>query len=226
MLQNFAAVDHTLAHLYEVNYPKQVTSHIEMPPVVSEFAPEFVQNVTAPIMAGLGEMLPVSAMPADGTWPTATTQWEKRNIALEIPVWDSSICIQCGKCAFVCPHAAIRTKVYPPETLTDAPATYKSVDYKSRDLPGMKYTVQVAPEDCTGCGLCVEACPAKNKSEPRFKAINMAPQPAIRFAERDNFAFFLDLPELDRTLLPLNNVKNSQLLQPLVRVLRCVLRLW
>jgi pyruvate-ferredoxin/flavodoxin oxidoreductase len=213
--QNFAAVDHTLAHLYEVHYPRQVTSQIEMPPIVNDNAPEFVKNVTAPIMAGLGELLPSSMLPADGTWPTATTQWEKRNIALEIPVWDPSICIQCGKCAFVCPHATIRTKVYPPETLAGAPETYKAVDYKSRDLPGMKYTVQVAPEDCTGCGLCVEACPAKNKSEPRLKAINMAPQPPIRFTERDNFAFFLDLPELDRTLLAPNNVKNSQLLQPL-----------
>ncbi len=213
--QNFAAVDHTLAHLYEVKYPNQVTSAITMPPIVPEEAPEFVKTVTARIMAGDGDNLPVSAFPPDGTWPTATTQWEKRNIALEIPVWDPGICIQCGKCAFVCPHAAIRTKVYPPEALAGAPATFKAVDYKSRDLPGMKYTVQVAPEDCTGCGLCVEACPAKNKSEPRLKAINMAPQLPLRATERENYRFFFNLPELDRTVLPLNNVKNSQLLQPL-----------
>ncbi len=213
--QNFAAVDHTLSHLYEVKYPNAVTSTITMPPIVPEEAPEFVKTVTAKIMAGEGDNLPVSAFPPDGTWPTATTQWEKRNIALEIPVWDPSICIQCGKCAFVCPHAAIRTKVYPPEALVDAPPTFKSVDYKSRDLPGMKYTVQVAPEDCTGCGLCVEACPAKNKSEPRLKAINMAPQLPLRATERENYRFFFNLPELDRTILPLNNVKNSQLLQPL-----------
>ncbi|OQA47017.1 MAG: Pyruvate-flavodoxin oxidoreductase [Chloroflexi bacterium ADurb.Bin325] len=213
--QNFAAVDHTLSHLYEVHYPRQVTSQIERPPTVDASAPEFVQDVTAPIMAGLGELLPASMLPADGTWPSATTQWEKRNIALEIPVWDESICIQCGKCAFVCPHAAIRTKVYPAEALTDAPATFKAMDYKGRELPGMKYTVQVAPEDCTGCALCVEACPAKNKSEPRFKALNMAPQPPLRFAERDNFAYFIALPELDRTLIQPNNVKNSQMLQPL-----------
>ncbi|MCX7707130.1 MAG: pyruvate:ferredoxin (flavodoxin) oxidoreductase, partial [Anaerolineae bacterium] len=213
--QNFAAVDHTLAHLYEVKYPNAVTSSITMPPIVSEEAPEFVKTVTAKIMAGEGDSLPVSAFPPDGTWPTATTQWEKRNIALEIPVWDPSICIQCGKCAFVCPHAAIRTKVYPPEALAGAPATFKAVDYKSRDLPGMKYTVQVAPEDCTGCSLCVEACPAKNKSEPRLKAINMAPQLPLRATERENYRFFFNLPELDRTILPLNNVKNSQLLQPL-----------
>ena len=213
--QNFAAVDHTLSHLYEVKYPNEVTSKFDMTPPVSADAPAFVQDVTGMIIAGNGDDLPVSAFPVDGTWPTATTQWEKRNLALEIPVWDEALCIQCGKCALVCPHAAIRTKVYPPESTAGAPETFKSVDYRSRDLPGMKYTVQVAPEDCTGCGLCVEGCPAKNKSQPKFKAINMVPQPPLRFSERDNFAFFLDLPELDRTLIPLNNVKSSQLLQPL-----------
>jgi len=213
--QNFTAVDHTLSHLYEVQVPAQATSTLELAALVSPEAPEFVQKVTSKIIAGEGDALPVSAFPVDGTWPTATTQWEKRNIALEIPVWDSAICIQCGKCAFVCPHAAIRTKVYDPSLLGKAPATFKSIDYRSRDLPGVKYTVQVAPEDCTGCGLCVEACPAKNKSQPKFKAINMEPQPALRHQERENFQFFYDLPELDRTLIPLNNVKNSQLLQPL-----------
>ncbi len=213
--QNFAAVDHTLAHLYEVHYPNEVTSNIRMESLVSDEAPAFVKDVTAQIIAGDGESLPVSAFSVDGTWPTATTKWEKRNLALEIPVWDPSLCIQCGKCALVCPHAAIRTKVYPPESLAGAPETFKSMDYKSRDLPGMKYTVQVAAEDCTGCGLCVENCPAKNKSQPKFKAINMEPQPPLRLSERANFQFFLDLPELDRTLIPLNTVKNSQLLQPL-----------
>ncbi len=215
VLQNFAAVDHTLSHLYEVKYGDQVTSKINMESPVPDAAPAFVRDVTAQIISGDGDSLPVSAFSVDGTWPTATTQWEKRNLALEIPVWDAAICIQCGKCALVCPHAAIRTKVYPPASLAGAPEMYKAVDYKSRDLPGMKYTVQVAPEDCTGCGLCVESCPAKNKSQPKFKAINMAQQPPLRFTERENFAFFLDLPELDRTLIPLNNVKNSQLLQPL-----------
>ena len=213
--RNFAAVDHTLSHLYEVKYPDQVTSKIKMESPVSDEAPAFVKYVTAEIIVGNGENLPVSAFPVDGTWPTATTQWEKRNLALEIPVWDPSICIQCGKCALVCPHAAIRTKVYPADNLAGAPETYKSMDYKSRDLPGMKYTVQVAPEDCTGCALCVENCPAKNKSQPKFRAINMEPQPPLRFTERANFQFFLDLPELDRTVIPLNTVKNSQLLQPL-----------
>jgi pyruvate-ferredoxin/flavodoxin oxidoreductase len=213
--QNYAAVDHTLSHLYEVQYPDHVTSTIDMTPPVPEEAPAFVKNVTAQIIAGDGDSLPVSAFPLDGTWPSATTQWEKRNIALEIPVWDPAVCIQCGKCSLVCPHASIRTKVYPPESLAGAPETFKSVDYKSRDLPGMKYTVQVAPEDCTGCGLCVGSCPAKNKAQPKFKAINMEPQPPLRFQERANYRFFYDLPELDRTILPLNNVKNSQLLQPL-----------
>jgi len=213
--QNFAAVDHTLSHLYEVHYPNAITSNIKMESPVSDEAPAFVKDVTAQIIAGDGENLPVSAFPVDGTWPTATTKWEKRNLALEIPVWDPSLCIQCGKCALVCPHAAIRTKVYPPESLAGAPETFKSTDYKNRDLPGMKYTVQVAAEDCTGCGLCVENCPAKNKSQPKFKAINMEPQPPLRLSERANFQFFLDLPELDRTLIPLNTVKNSQLLQPL-----------
>ena len=213
--QNFAAVDHTLSHLYQVDYPKQVTSKMRMPPVVPAEAPEFVQNVTAEIMASRGEELPVSAFPVDGTWPTATTQWEKRNIALEIPIWDPSICIQCGKCALVCPHATIRTKVYKPDQLAGAPEAFRSVDYKSRDLPGMKYTVQVAPEDCTGCALCVEACPAKDKSNPRHKAINMETQAPLRFVERENWNFFKNLPELDRTVIPLNTVKNSQLLEPL-----------
>jgi len=213
--QNFAAVDHALSHLYEVSYPKKVASKLSMPPVVPEEAPEFVRNVTARIMAYDGYSLPVSAFTPDGTWPTATTRWEKRNIALEIPVWDPEVCIQCGKCALVCSHAAIRNKAYPAELLAGAPPTFKSMDFKRKEFPGMKFTVQVAPEDCTGCGLCVEACPAKNKAEPRFKAINMAEQLPIRFSERDNYQFFYDLPELDRTLLPLNNVRNSQLLQPL-----------
>ncbi len=213
--QNFTAVDHTLAHLYQVDYPQTVTSTVELVPPVPANAPKFVQEVTAPIIAGHGDALPVSAFPVDGTYPTATTQYEKRNIALEIPVWIEDLCIQCGKCALVCPHAAIRTKVYPSDLLAGAPETFKSMDYKSRDLAGMKYTVQVAPEDCTGCNLCVNACPAKDKSEPRIKAINMAPQPPLRETERENYQFFLDLPELDRTLIPFNNVKNSQLLEPL-----------
>ncbi len=212
--QNFAAVDHTLAHLHEVKYPDHVTATKKMPPTVSDEAPDFVKRVTAVMMANKGDLLPVSAFPVDGTWPTATTQWEKRNIATEIPVWDSSICIQCNKCAMVCPHAAIRAKVYTPDLLAKAPATFKAVDYKGQDFKGMKYTIQVAPEDCTGCRLCVAVCPAKDKSNPKHKAINMAPQFPIREPERENYAFFLNIPDPDRSALKLD-VKGSQFMKPL-----------
>ncbi|MBI4914322.1 MAG: pyruvate:ferredoxin (flavodoxin) oxidoreductase [Acidobacteria bacterium] len=212
--KNFAAIDHTLAHLYEAKVPGKVTSTRAMPPIVSEKAPDFVQRVTAVMTAGKGDLLPVSAFPIDGTWPSATTQWEKRNIALEIPVWDQAICIQCNKCAMVCPHAAIRAKVYPPEQLAGAPATYKSTDFKAADYKGWKYTIQVAPEDCTGCRLCVEVCPAKDKSNPKHKAIDMHPQMPLRDAERANYDFFLAIPEVDRTTVKID-VKGSQFLRPL-----------
>ncbi len=214
--QNFAAVDQTLANLFEVKVPDRVTSTIEMPPTVSDRAPEFVKNITAKIIAGFGDALPVSAFPKDGTWPTGTAQWEKRNIALEIPIWDETgTCIQCNKCAIVCPHAAIRVKVYDPKELADAPPTFKSMDYKGTEYKGMKYTVQVAPEDCTGCGICVDICPAKNKKETRLKAINMTPQPPIRERERVNYDFFLSIPEVDRRTIKFDSVKGSQFAQPL-----------
>ncbi len=213
--QNFAAVDQTLENLFEVKVPGHVSSTIEMPPVVSDRAPDFVKAVTATIMAGFGDTLPVSAMPVDGTYPTGTTQWEKRNIALEIPVWDIPVCIQCNKCAIVCPHAAIRVKVFDAKYMANAPATFKATDYKGPEYKGMKYTVQVAPEDCTGCGLCVDFCPAKNKSETRLKAINMKDQLPIRAEERENYAFFLNLPEVDRRQVKVDTVKGSQFLQPL-----------
>ncbi len=213
--QNFEAVDQTVANLHEVQVPGRATSTITMPPVVSDAAPDFVKNVTAKIIAGFGDDLPVSLMPVDGTFPTGTTQWEKRNIALEIPVWDAVTCIQCNKCALVCPHAAIRTKVYDPSVLTGMPPTFKGVDYRGPEYKGKKYTVQVAPEDCTGCELCVEVCPAKNKSETRLKAINMAPQQPIRETEHANFSFFLDIPEIDRRQVKVDTVKGSQFLQPL-----------
>jgi pyruvate-ferredoxin/flavodoxin oxidoreductase len=213
--QNFAAVDQTLENLFEVKVPAKASSTIEMPPVVAPEAPAFVKEVTAMIMAGFGDQLPVSKMPVDGTFPTGTAQWEKRNIALEIPVWESSICIQCNKCALVCPHATIRIKVFDTARLAAAPSTFKSMDYKGTEFKGMKYSVQVAPEDCTGCGLCVDICPAKSKSETRVKAINMKPQPPIREAERENYAFFLSLPEADRRQVKVDSVKGSQFLQPL-----------
>ncbi len=178
-------------------------------------APEFVQNVTATIIAGLGDQLPVSKMPMDGTFPTGTAQWEKRNISLEIPVWDENVCIQCGKCVLVCPHAVIRAKVYDEKYLADAPETFKSTPARWKEFKELKYTLQVAPEDCTGCTLCVEVCPAKNKSETRLKAINMADQLPLRESEAKNWEFFLNLPEVDPTTLNLTTVKDTQLLQPL-----------
>ncbi len=213
--QNYQAVDQTLANLSEVKVPDKVSSTIEMPPVVSDRAPEYVKKVTARMIAGKGDTLPVSAMPIDGTFPTATSQWEKRNIALEIPVWESEICIQCNKCVIICPHSTIRVKVFDPAELANAPATFKSMDFKGTEHKGMKYSLQVAPEDCTGCALCVEYCPAKSKKEAKVKAINMKPQPPIREAENINYDFFLNLPEVDRRTIRLDNVKDSQFLQPL-----------
>ncbi len=211
---NYDAVDGTLANLHEVRVPDDITAAISRPPIVSEEAPELVRRVTALMIAGKGDLLPVSAFPPDGTWPTATTRWEKRNIAIEIPVWDEELCIQCNKCALVCPHAAIRAKVYDPELLEGAPETFKSDDYKAKDFSGMKYTIQVAPEDCTGCTLCVRVCPAKDKSNPKHKALDMAPQMPLREPERANYDFFLDLPEVDRAQVKLD-VKGSQFLRPL-----------
>ena len=212
--QNYQAVDETLAHLHEVKVPTTVSSTRVRPPTVSAAAPDFVQRVTAVMMEGKGDLLPVSAFPLDGTWPSGTTKWEKRNIALEIPEWDSAICIQCNKCVLVCPHAAIRAKVYEPANLAGAPGTFKAVDYKGAEFKGQKYTLQVAPEDCTGCTLCVEVCPAKDKSNPKHKAIDMVAQAPLREAEVANYSYFLDLPEADRTTVKLD-VKGTQFLEPL-----------
>jgi pyruvate-ferredoxin/flavodoxin oxidoreductase len=212
---NFRAVDQTLEYLYEVNVPDKVTSAFDRPGVVAENAPDFMKNFLGKIIAGCGDEVPVSAMPVDGTFPTATARWEKRAIALEIPIWDKEICIQCNKCALVCPHAAIRVKVYEEKALANAPATFEFMDARDREWKGMKYTVQVAPEDCTGCGICVEICPAKNKRETRLKAINMLPLVEHRERQRANFDFFLKIPELDRRKIKINSVKGSQLLQPL-----------
>ncbi len=213
--KNFAAVDATLEHLYEVQVPTAVTSTFEMRPAVPTEAPDFVQNVTAKMIAFAGDDLPVSALPADGTYPNGTTQWEKRNIAIEIPQWDADICIQCDKCVLVCPHAVIRAKVYDAKLADGAPDTFKSTAARWKEFPGARYSLQVSPEDCTGCGLCVEACPVKNKSDARLKAINMVPQPPLREAESENWKFFEALPEVDRRVLSIGQVKDSQLLQPL-----------
>lgn len=213
--KNFAAVDHALTHLYEVRIPDQVNSVFDRIDSVAANAPPFVREVTARIIAGEGDQLPVSAIPVDGTFPSGTAQWEKRNISLEIPVWDEELCIQCGKCVLVCPHSVIRAKVYDPEHLDQAPATFKSSAARWREFGDLRYSLQVAPEDCTGCSLCVEICPAKSKSNVSHKAINMMDQPPLREQERENWNFFLQLPEMDRARLNFGQVKDVQLLQPL-----------
>jgi len=212
--RNFAAVDAALAHLHEVAIPTTIGDGHHRPPVVSDAAPDFVKRVSAVMLANQGDLLPVSAFPVDGTWPVATSQWEKRGIAREVPIWDADLCIQCNKCALMCPHAAIRAKVYPAGALTGAPESFESRPYKAHDFEAHLYTIQVAPEDCTGCSLCVAVCPAKNKSNPRLKAINMSPLPDHLEVERDNYTFFLGLPEPDRAAVR-GDVKGSQFFLPM-----------
>ena len=213
--KNFAAVDAALAHLEKVELPAAVSSDFDLIPSISSRAPQFVHDVLGEIAAGRGDLLPVSAIPAGGAFPTGTSQWEKRNIAQFIPVWDKDLCIQCGKCVMVCPHAVIRAKVYSPELGDKAPAAFQWAKPKWRGMEQDRYTLQVAPEDCTGCGVCVEVCPAKSKSDAGHKAINMAPQAPLREPERTNWEFFLELPEVDRNRLSHGQVKDLQLLQPL-----------
>jgi pyruvate-ferredoxin/flavodoxin oxidoreductase len=214
--KNFAAVDGTIESLFEVKVPEKATSKLKRRRVVPEEAPEFVQKVTAPMLLFEGDNLPVSALPADGTFPTGTTQWEKRNIALEIPVWEPDLCIQCGKCIMVCPHAVIRQKIYDEKLAAKAPATFKHMTSKFKEFSqGMAYTIQVAPEDCTGCSLCVDVCPAKDKSQVGRKALNMASQLPLRQGEAENWDFFMKIPDLERRLINPSTIKNSQLLRPL-----------
>jgi pyruvate-ferredoxin/flavodoxin oxidoreductase len=213
--RNHEVVDLALAQLHEVPVPKKPSATRKRPPLVSERAPDFVQKVTALMLAGKGDLLPVSAFPVDGTWPTGTAKWEKRNLALEIPVWDEKVCIQCNQCALVCPHAAIRAKVYDESALADRPGTFKSTGYRGPEYKGKAFTIQVAPEDCTGCNLCVTVCPAKDRTNPKHKAINMELQAPIRDAERVNYDFFLDLPEMPRTEIARLDHKGSQFLEPL-----------
>lgn len=212
---NLRAVDGTLERLYEVRVPERITSNIELLPPLVGNPPEFVRNVLGEMTARRGDLLPVSVFPPDGTYPTATAKYEKRNLALEIPVWEPDICIQCGKCAMVCPHAVIRIKAYQPELLAEAPPTFKATDAKDTDWRGMKYTIQVSPEDCTGCGICVDVCPAKSKSAANLRAINMRPQPPLRESERVNWEFFLSLPEVDRSLIKPTSIRQQQAQQPL-----------
>jgi pyruvate-ferredoxin/flavodoxin oxidoreductase len=216
---NNSAVDGSLDRIYQVQVPDKATSKTKMPPVVPDDAPDFVKTITAEMMARRGDELPVSKMPDDGKFPTGTTQYEKRNIAVNIPVWEPDVCIQCGRCSLLCPHAAIRIKAYDQKHLKDAPATFRSVDAKGKDFAGMKFTVQTAPEDCTGCGACVLHCPGVEKDENKQptgrKAINMTLQEPIRSTERENYKYFLSIPNTDAKLFKANTVKGSQLIQPL-----------
>ncbi len=213
--RNRELVDQALPNLHEVKVPGAASATRARPPIVSQRAPDFVQNVTAVILAGKGDLLPVSAFPVDGTWPVGTAKWEKRNLALEIPVWDPEICVQCNQCALVCPHAAIRAKVYDEGALANRPSKFKAIAYRGKEYEFRQYTIQVAPEDCTGCKLCVNVCPAKDRSNPRRKAINMAPKAPLLEAERTNYDFFLGLPELPRAEVVRLDHKGSQFLEPL-----------
>ncbi|WP_243373644.1 pyruvate:ferredoxin (flavodoxin) oxidoreductase [Geotalea sp. SG265] len=212
--KNNAAVDAALRNIHEVKVTARATSDLRMPPPVSADAPAFVKEVTGRIIAGFGDDLPVSSMPADGTFPTATSQFEKRNIAVEIPMWDETVCVQCAICSFVCPHAAIRVKAYDPALLSGAPATFKSADSRIPEFTGQKVTFQVAPEDCTGCGACAHNCPAVNKEDPARKALDMRFQPPLRAAEAKNYEFFLALPDMDPAQLKLDTLRGSQLSRP------------
>jgi pyruvate-ferredoxin/flavodoxin oxidoreductase len=209
---NINAVDTTLDNLDELGNGQldlNPKSKIQNPKSI-DTAPAFVRDVLGKMIARCGDDIPVSALPADGTYPTGTAKWEKRNIAQEIPVWDTDVCVQCGKCVMVCPHSVIRSKVYEPQQLENAPSTFKSSDAKDHDWQGLKYTIQVAAEDCTACGICVDVCPAKNKAEPRRKAINMEPQLPLRAQERENWDFFLSIPNPDRRELKLTHIINSK----------------
>ncbi len=212
---NWNAIDETIANLHKVFVPAVASSTHEMPDAVPSFAPEFVRKITAEIMSGRGDRLPVSALPNDGTWPSGTAMWDKRNLAQEIPVWDEDLCIHCGKCPFVCPHSAIRSKLFPANMANDAPPAFKHIQVKGKDFEqGLHISYQVAPEDCTGCTLCVDICPAVSKVDGH-KALEMRPAAALREQERKNFEFFLTLPEFDRTQLRTTTIKGAMMMQPL-----------
>ncbi len=213
--KNFEAVDYTIANLHEVQVPERATSEIDMLAVVPAEAPEFVQKVTAMMMAGRGDELPVSALPIDGTYPSGTTKWEKRNISQFVPVWEPEICIQCGNCSFVCPHGVIRSKLYDKSLLADAPGGFMSTPIEARGFPDTRFTLQIYAEDCTGCTLCVEVCPAKSKEETGKKAINMSWKEPILERERANVAYFETLPVNDRSYVDFSTIRGTQFLEPL-----------
>ncbi|MGE5226818.1 MAG: pyruvate:ferredoxin (flavodoxin) oxidoreductase [Planctomycetaceae bacterium] len=214
LTRNFAAVDGALSALHEVAVPTAVTG-APRPPAVPPEAPEFVQRITAMMLEGKGDLLPVSALPVDGSFPTDTARWEKRSIAREIPIWDPSICIDCAKCALVCPHAAIRMKVFEPAAAEGAPAAFQTKEWRDREHPGRLMTIQVAPDDCTGCGVCVDVCPARSKTEVKHKAIDMLVKEEHLDTERANWDFFLTIPDPDRHEVRADTVKGSQQLRPL-----------
>ena len=213
--RNFASIDGAIAALEPLRITEAGTTTIHRMPPMPDSAPDFVKQVTATMLRGEGDLLPVSAMPVDGTWPSGTAKFEKRGIAEEIPIWDPSLCIDCGKCAIVCPHSAIRIKVAPADQLEGAPDTFKSKPYKDRNLKGHQLVVQVAPDDCTGCGICVDVCPARSKTEVKHKSINLEPRRDHLDAERANYDFFLGIPDLDRTKVRHDQVKGAAQLEPL-----------
>jgi pyruvate-ferredoxin/flavodoxin oxidoreductase len=215
LAMNNKAVDVALENIEEVAVPAAADSVLRMKVGLGAEAPDFVRNTLGPIIDGLGDSVPVSALPADGTFPTGTAKYEKRNIAVDIPVWDEELCIQCGICSFVCPHATIRMKIYNDAELNGAPEAFKAVDAKGKEMAGKKFTLQVAPEDCTGCGACVHNCPAKSKEDPNHKAINMTFQAPLREQEAKNWDFFLDLSDTDPALINRASLKGSQLLPPM-----------
>ena len=213
---NLDAINQTLDHLHKVSVPTAVVaSEAVTVPAIRSHAPVFVREVLGTMAAGNGDLIPVSALPIDGTYPSGTTQYEKRNLAEEIPVWNSDVCIQCGKCAMVCPHAVIRIKTYDEAALANAPETFKATDVRDKEWAGMKYTIQVAPEDCTACGICVDICPAKDKSAAGLKAINMEPQAPIRQQEAENWDFFMNIPDMDRREIKVGTIRQQQIQRPL-----------
>lgn len=213
--RNYDAVDHALEHLFEVRVPAAATSAFDRPPIVPEHAPEFVQLVTARMMLGRGDELRVSSLPADGTWPSGTAAFEKRNISDDVAIWDPELCIQCGQCAFACPHSVIRAKYFDDGLLDTAPATFKSAPVNARGYPNVRYALEVYLEDCTGCGVCVEVCPAQSPRDPSVKAINLGSKAPILVPERANIAFFERLPINDRARVDFANVRGVQFLEPL-----------